>query len=1332
MLFLVQLIAISSTRAQDDCDFEISFVEDCDSLQGVMFVHGIVTGPADYYMLDGDITGYFVSGQQFTIGLEEAAELEFWSIDPVCTDTIKYSAPDCILFEYEKVRLENYSTSCINDEFQELTFDLDIPEGYEIVFEITEFDEDSDSSYQLTSLPNPFVFPADHALQISLYNEWQPFDGQPWELDYYVFPSRDCANDDCGLNVTLEVYCDNVGFLEATCTFHSSAGTFSTEGDIEGIWEDGDTYMFYASPGKQQLTLISEDGCESELIFQLSDACYGLECIVPFINFSDSFCDENGNGVLEMFDEMPPNYPKEFVIYVVDLNTSEILLYDTMNSLPPQLLIPTPSYGFVESTLGYHLCQGSQINEFFFEDACPEIIDDCDFDISFVEECDSLTGVLLLYCTLKGPSDYYELNGDITGHFVDGQQFVVGQWAAAELEFYSVDPVCPDTIKYTPSECTEIDQCSLPSLQNYSVNCLNDDFQELTYELNVPEGCEPIISIDSTIYHVDSLPNSIVFPAGEKLEFSIQEGLDEEVYIFSARDCSDESCGLYVIVRALCYGGSFWTVLYNFNSDLGPDQIIQADGVLSGEFYTGEIIIVETFQNNQYLNLVSGECELDLEFSLDYCYHEEDCTETFSVYSNSYCISDSTAVLELTQNVGTYYPVSFTVIVENSVTSEVSISDPVNSFPPQILIPIPSEVQVEISTGSNPCYMTQIRYFTFEECTVFECDWEVLITQDCNQETGVVSLTLEIVGNNSPYSIEGDYTSDNIVAGEIIEYSLDGTEGGTSFAIMDANGCFEEFSYALVECPAGMIGCDWEVLVTQDCNQETTLVDITLEIVGSNSPYSIEGDYIADNIQVGEILEYSLDQVSTSFTIMDAGGCFQQYNFILDCPTENFGCDWELVTMQECDEAGLSVNMTLEIIGINGPYELVGDLAASNVEAGESIQWVGTSAGSFEVTISDAVGCAQQFNYILIECIPTVPCDVPFIQDVEQICNQASSIVTLEIWWDLPQDYEYEISVSFTDSSGEIEFYGTFSSPDEIPQFPPNGIALIAIDVIDYPCGEQVYEINTIECEQECWINMTIEQVCNEETGLVDLSLSFFTDAWNIFVEGDVQVELFPPDTYSDSFLPGQELFFTAFDEFGCSVDFNVTIEDCLLDCETLLPWVVTELDYLNCADDGLVVLHVVFPDTIDWAPITISNASEAVSSLEGVYENTATISTTLPGNTEFEFQVENALGCVEVFTGQSLDCEPTGIEEESREGDVILYPIPANDFLMLEWNELPSPISNLIIYDLSGRPIWSSQDADLMTDSKTNIEIAHLPAGAYLLGISTGSNRVWKRFVKQ
>lgn len=96
-------------------------------------------------------------------------------------------------------------------------------------------------------------------------------------------------------------------------------------------------------------------------------------------------------------------------------------------------------------------------------------------------------------------------------------------------------------------------------------------------------------------------------------------------------------------------------------------------------------------------------------------------------------------------------------------------------------------------------------------------------------------------------------------------------------------------------------------------------------------------------------------------------------------------------------------------------------------------------------------------------------------------------------------------------------------------------------------------------------------------------------------------------------------------------------------------------------------------------------------------------------------------------------DPPPTiGITETTFSGDIIIYPNPANDQVMIIYYNNPAPSLLIEIKNELGQLVKKAELNQLNTDKKVAVDISQLPRGIYFVCIQNNNAIINKKFVKQ
>ena len=103
----------------------------------------------------------------------------------------------------------------------------------------------------------------------------------------------------------------------------------------------------------------------------------------------------------------------------------------------------------------------------------------------------------------------------------------------------------------------------------------------------------------------------------------------------------------------------------------------------------------------------------------------------------------------------------------------------------------------------------------------------------------------------------------------------------------------------------------------------------------------------------------------------------------------------------------------------------------------------------------------------------------------------------------------------------------------------------------------------------------------------------------------------------------------------------------------------------------------------------------------------------------EAEVELNGSTGEVTVVA------EDTRVPNVGNDGRLNVFPVPANDHLILQWEDMD--VQEVHVLDATGRSVFSDQ-----TEGTTNLKIntAQFLNGTYLLQVKTGERSVIRRFV--
>lgn len=123
---------------------------------------------------------------------------------------------------------------------------------------------------------------------------------------------------------------------------------------------------------------------------------------------------------------------------------------------------------------------------------------------------------------------------------------------------------------------------------------------------------------------------------------------------------------------------------------------------------------------------------------------------------------------------------------------------------------------------------------------------------------------------------------------------------------------------------------------------------------------------------------------------------------------------------------------------------------------------------------------------------------------------------------------------------------------------------------------------------------------------------------------------------------------------------------------------------------------------------------------------------------TAYDFLDQSEMGTSNIYRLKQVDIDGTysyserveiRFEQTISTNHIAIYPVPAKDFLTVEVLGKVEGNVSLEIYDTQGKRLWAgSLEAHI---ERTSVDISQLPAGSYILKVSSGIFQEAKQFIK-
>lgn len=433
---------------------------------------------------------------------------------------------------------------------------------------------------------------------------------------------------------------------------------------------------------------------------------------------------------------------------------------------------------------------------------------------------------------------------------------------------------------------------------------------------------------------------------------------------------------------------------------------------------------------------------------------------------------------------------------------------------------------------------------------------ESLVNEVCGDGTGAIDIT--VMDATMPYNISwsnGPTTDDQ-----------SGLSAGTYTAtILDANQCelVQEFE---IGNDLGSLTISDDAVSNENCGSGDGSIDIT--VTGGTAPYS----YAWSNGAATEDIS-SLASGSYDVTVTDDAGCEFVQSYAVGNNTGTLS-ESALVSSETCGNAGGSINLTVS--GGTAPYSY----SWSN---GATIQDLsGLSAGTYDVVITDGVGCTLQSDEYTVT---NDPGDLTILSTniTNENCGDGAGEIDINVInGSTPYTFSWSNGATTEDLSGISA--GTYS----------------CMITDDAGCSVSTGNLNVFNQSGTLSVttNTLTDEVCGDGAGAIDIDVSGgttpYTFSWS---NGSTTEDI--------SGLSAGTYSLTVTDAGGCSETYNEIVNN----ASDGFDLVVTNVTDENCGDgSGAIDITA----TGGAAPITYSwsngASTEDINSLNaGVYMVTAT-----------------------------------------------------------------------------------------------------------------------------
>ena len=418
---------------------------------------------------------------------------------------------------------------------------------------------------------------------------------------------------------------------------------------------------------------------------------------------------------------------------------------------------------------------------------------------------------------------------------------------------------------------------------------------------------------------------------------------------------------------------------------------------------------------------------------------------------------------------------------------------------------------------------------------------------ECNVASGVLTGEIDItaVGGSPAYTYNWTGTGTGVVTADEDQTGLGA--GTYNVTVTDTQGCSATAEFVIVEpTPVEVVGVPTDL----DCNDASGAPSGGIDITPSGGQGTVESDYTynwstadGSGLVVTDADQSGLSAGTYDVTVTDANGCTDTGSWTLTEPTPVAvaGVTGDLT----CNAANGPADGTIDITPSGGQGTSEGDYTytwtsgdGAGLSAGDADQ-TGLTAGTYDVTVTDANGCTATASYTLTE--PVIISILASATDLD--CNAASGA----------PDGAIDISVT----GGTPGYTYAWTTAD--------GSGLVATDEDQTGLSAGTYDLVVTDangCTQSDTYTLTApdaveiagtttDLACNDASGAPTGAIDITPSGGQGTVEGDY--------TYNWATVDGSGLVVTDADQTALSAGtYSVTVTDAN-NCTAVASYTLTE-----------------------------------------------------------------------------------------------------------------------------------------------------------------------------
>ena len=500
------------------------------------------------------------------------------------------------------------------------------------------------------------------------------------------------------------------------------------------------------------------------------------------------------------------------------------------------------------------------------------------------------------------------------------------------------------------------------------------------------------------------------------------------------------------------------------------------------------------------------------------------------------------------------------------------------------------------------------------------------VNLDCNAASGDANGSIGIVASGGQGSAEGDYTytwatsnGSGLAPGEASQTGL--SAGTYSLTVTDSNNCTATAEWTLTQ-PEAVVADGTPVNL--DCHSDSGDANgsITMAPTGGDGNYSYNWETTdGSGLTAGAGTQTGLSAGTYNVTATDGLGCEDTNSFTLTQP-EAVVADGTPVNL-DCNAASGDANGTITMAptGGDGNYSYNWETTdGSGLTAGAGTQ-TGLSAGTYNVTVTDGLGCEDTNSFTLTQPEAVVADGTPVNPGCNAASGDADGTITMA---PTGGDGNYSYNWETTDGSGLTAGAGTQTGLSA---------GTYNVTVTD---GLGCEDTNSFTLTQPEAVTCSLDSptlgdgtsvACYDDEAVITVTPGGGTGAYTYTLSG-TDYEGNPvnigPQSETTFTVPAGTYTVTTVDANGCSSTCDIVITQ----PEPLIAGTCTTDDecQVGLGEIEVEVAGGVGPYTVTWTSVdgTLDQGSQVIPAGGG-----SVIFTGADGGATYIFQIEDENGCI-------------------------------------------------------------------------------------------------------